>query len=76
MKAPTLLIVGSLDTPVIDLNRQAYELLRCEKRLAIVPGAGHLFEEEGTLDQVVALAADWFGVHLSHAHMEVDDDGA
>jgi pimeloyl-ACP methyl ester carboxylesterase len=58
--APTLLIVGGLDDVVIDLNRQAYAGLRCEKRLVIVPGATHLFEEPGTLDEVARLAADWF----------------
>jgi pimeloyl-ACP methyl ester carboxylesterase len=62
--APTLLIVGSLDGIVIDLNRAAAEAMRCERQLAIVPGAGHLFEEPGTLDQVVELAAKWFLDHL------------
>lgn len=60
VRAPTLLIVGSLDDGVIDLNEQAYALLGGEKRLEIVPGAGHLFEEPGTLDQVIVLARDWF----------------
>jgi putative phosphoribosyl transferase len=64
VKAPTLLIVGGEDGVVIDLNRQAYAQLRCEKRLAIVPGAGHLFEEPGTLEQVATMARDWFDVHL------------
>jgi pimeloyl-ACP methyl ester carboxylesterase len=58
--APTLLIVGGLDDVVIDLNRQAFAGLRSEKRLVIVPGATHLFEEPGTLDEVAQLAADWF----------------
>jgi putative phosphoribosyl transferase len=58
--APTLLIVGGLDDVVIDLNRQAYEQLRCEKRIVIVPGATHLFEEPGTLEEVARLAAEWF----------------
>lgn len=58
--APTLLIVGSLDTPVIALNEQALARLRCEKQIAIVPGASHLFEEAGTLDQAVVLATAWF----------------
>lgn len=61
---PTLLIVGSLDGIVIDLNRAAAQAMRCEHRLTIVPGAGHLFEEAGTLDQVVDLATDWFLDHL------------
>jgi len=57
--APTLLIVGSLDDVVIDLNRKAEAHLRCERRLAIVPGASHLFEEPGTLAHVAALASEW-----------------
>jgi putative phosphoribosyl transferase len=60
VEAPTLLIVGGADTPVIGLNEQAYAELGCVKRLAIVPGATHLFEEPGTLDEVARLAADWF----------------
>ena len=64
VKIPTLLIVGSLDGIVIDLNRAAAQAMRCEHRLAIVPGAGHLFEEPGTLDQVVELATGWFLDHL------------
>lgn len=62
--APTLLIVGGDDHGVIELNEQAFEHLQCEKRLAIVPGATHLFEERGTLEQVAELAADWFVAHL------------
>lgn len=58
--APTLLIVGGEDHLVLDLNRQAFERLTTEKRLAVVPGATHLFEEPGALDQVADLAADWF----------------
>ena len=58
--APTLLIVGSLDLQVIELNRSAYNQLQCEKRIDIVPGASHLFEEPGTLEQVADLARDWF----------------
>ena len=58
--APTLLIVGSLDQPVIRQNREALMQLRPEKELVIVPGAGHLFEEPGTLDQVERLAIAWF----------------
>jgi putative phosphoribosyl transferase len=60
VRAPTLLIVGSQDPVVIDLNKQALAGLRCEARLAIVPGATHLFEEPGTLQQVAALATEWF----------------
>jgi len=62
--APTLLIVGGLDYGVIELNERAYRLLRCEKSLKVVPGATHLFEEPGTLEQVAELAADWFSGHL------------
>jgi putative phosphoribosyl transferase len=64
VKAPTLLIVGGLDYPVIEMNREAYARLRCEKELIIVPGATHLFEEPGTLEEVAHLAADWFQKHL------------
>lgn len=62
--APTLLIVGGLDDVVIKLNKGAMEWLKCEKKLAIVPDATHLFEEPGTLEQVAQLAADWFKKHL------------
>jgi len=62
--APTLLIVGGEDREVLELNRQALERLECEKRLAIVPGATHLFEEPGTLDEAARLAAEWFARHL------------
>jgi len=64
VKAPTLLIVGGEDDVVIDLNEQALSQLRCEKRLEIVPGATHLFEEPGTLEQVAVLAREWFEQHL------------
>lgn len=64
--APTLLIVGSADTEVLQLNRAALRHLRAPiRRLAVVRGATHLFEEPGTLDQVVALAAAWFAEHLA-----------
>jgi len=63
--APTLLIVGGADEPVIALNRQAYAQLGGTKRLDIVPGATHLFEEPGTLDAVARLAADWFAGHFA-----------
>jgi putative phosphoribosyl transferase len=62
--APTLLIVGGHDDVVIELNEQALARLRCEKRLLIVPGATHLFEERGTLEQVAAHAREWFTRHL------------
>jgi putative phosphoribosyl transferase len=64
VRAPTLLIVGSLDEVVIELNQDAFTRLDCEKELAIVEGATHLFEEPGTLDQVVELARSWFATHL------------
>ena len=64
VQAPTLLIVGGMDEVVIDLNRQAYEKLKAKKHLAIVKGATHLFEEPGTLQEVVRLAAAWFKRHL------------
>ncbi|MDP1646488.1 MAG: alpha/beta hydrolase [Thiobacillus sp.] len=62
--APTLLLVGGLDDVVIDLNQLAYDQLRCEKELVIVPGATHLFEEPGTLEEVARQAAAWFARHL------------
>ena len=64
--APTLLIIGSLDVPVIELNQDAYRLLRGEKKIEIVTGATHLFEESGTLEEVARLAADWFRQHFTH----------
>ncbi|MET7616183.1 phosphoribosyltransferase family protein [Streptomyces sp. NPDC005408] len=65
VRAPTLLIVGGHDSLVLDLNRQAQRQLHCENRLEIVPGATHLFEEPGALDQVAELARDWFTSHLA-----------
>ena len=62
--APTLLIVGSLDDVVIELNDEAFEQLRCVKKMRTVEGATHLFEEPGTLEEVARLAADWFQKHL------------
>jgi putative phosphoribosyl transferase len=64
VEAPTLLIVGGDDVPVIAMNRHAYDQMRCERRLEIVPGATHLFEEPGTLETVAALARGWFTRHL------------
>lgn len=64
VRCPTLLIVGGFDDVVIGLNEQADALLTCVKKLVIVPGATHLFEEPGTLEQVAALAASWFNNHL------------
>jgi putative phosphoribosyl transferase len=67
VEAPTLLIVGELDHVVVDLNRSAYLSLHGDKRLEIVPGATHLFQEPGALDEVASLAADWFHRHLAGA---------
>ena len=64
VKSPTLLIVGGLDYPVIEMNEEALARLRCEKELKIISGATHLFEEPGTLEQVADLAAEWFQRHL------------
>jgi pimeloyl-ACP methyl ester carboxylesterase len=62
--SPTLLLVGGLDGVVIDLNRAAFDTLRCEKELSIIPGATHLFEEPGTLEDVARQATAWFARHL------------
>src|SRR5207245_2521526 len=67
VRAPTLLIVGGHDFPVIELNRQALAQLPGEKRLVIVPGATHLFEEPGALEEVARLAREWFERHLAPA---------
>lgn len=65
VRAPTLLIVGSRDEVVLGLNKQAQQQLTCENRLAIVPGATHLFEEPGTLQTVTRLAQEWFTAHFA-----------
>jgi dienelactone hydrolase len=65
VRAPTLLIVGGKDTIVLDLNRAALQQLAAEKKLVVVPGASHLFEEPGRLDVVADLAAGWFSRHLA-----------
>ena len=67
VKAPTLLIVGGNDVPVIEMNREALAQLSAEKELAIIPGATHLFEEPGTLEEVARMARDWFIRHLGGA---------
>jgi putative phosphoribosyl transferase len=64
VRAPTLLIVGSADHQVVELNREAQALMRCTNRLELVPGATHLFEEPGTLEKAAALARDWFVHYL------------
>jgi putative phosphoribosyl transferase len=67
VRAPVLLIVGGLDTQVLELNEAARRQLRARSELRVIPGASHLFEEPGALDQVTALAADWFREHLAAA---------
>jgi putative phosphoribosyl transferase len=64
VSAPTLLIVGAADHGVIELNQQAHAVLRCKKQLTLIPGATHLFEEPGTLEQAASAAADWFALYL------------
>lgn len=64
VKAPTLLIVGGEDKPVIQMNQQAYERMTAPREIVIVPGATHLFEEPGTLEEVARLARDWFRRYL------------
>ena len=65
--APTLLIVGSRDHPVLDLNRRAQQHLTCQTHLAVVDGATHLFEEPGTLEKAADHAGDWFVTHFTAA---------
>jgi pimeloyl-ACP methyl ester carboxylesterase len=68
--APTLLIVGGFDDVVIGLNQQAHRALRCEKEMIVIPGATHLFEEPGTLEQVAKHAADWFSKFMPRSGAE------
>jgi dienelactone hydrolase len=68
VNAPTLLIVGGRDAEVLQLNRAALRAMTCRKRLEIVPGASHLFEEPGTLDAAAHLAGAWFETHLASGH--------
>jgi len=70
VKAPTLLIVGSLDHHVLELNKEAYQQLTCEKKLTVVEGASHLFEEPGTMKTVSELAAGWFEKYLLPVSIE------
>jgi pimeloyl-ACP methyl ester carboxylesterase len=65
LQAPTLLQVGEQDTEVLELNRQALERLKCVKALEVIPGATHLFEEPGTLEEVAEKAADWYLQHVA-----------
>jgi pimeloyl-ACP methyl ester carboxylesterase len=64
VKAPVLFIVGGDDDEVVHLNKEAFHLLRCEKKMEIIEGATHLFEEEGKLEEVASLACNWFKEHL------------
>jgi putative phosphoribosyl transferase len=66
-------VVGGADEPVIRMNEDALQVIRAPKRLATVPGAGHLFEEPGALDQVARLARDWF---LEHCTLEAGEEAA
>lgn len=70
VKSPTLLIVGRNDPQVIELNQQAYDALNTTKKLEIIPGATHLFEEPGTLEKAAKLASDWFKKYLSRGFKE------
>ena len=65
VQVPTLLIVGSLDHEVLGMNRDAAARMACEVEIAVIPGATHLFEEPGTLDEVARLASDWFSRRLA-----------
>jgi putative phosphoribosyl transferase len=76
VEAPTLLIVGGDDGEVVELNRQAYERLRCQKELVIIPGATHLFPEPGALQQVAQLAAAWFNRHVGYDDSSIADPRA
>jgi dienelactone hydrolase len=76
VRAPTLLIVGGNDHDVLALNRAALVQMRCERQLVIVPGATHLFEEPGALDEVARLARDWFLRYLTAAEESVFQEGA
>jgi putative phosphoribosyl transferase len=67
VRSPTLLIVGGRDTEVLRLNRAAQARMQCRSEVSIIPGATHLFEEPGTLDEVAALTRDWFVTHLQRA---------
>jgi dienelactone hydrolase len=74
VEAPTLLIVGGLDHEVLEFNRRAYQKLKAEKHLEIVPGATHLFEEPGALQQVARLAGQWFKRHLGRKQSQQASD--
>ena len=76
VQSPTLLIVGGLDDFVLELNKQAYQNLRCEKELQVVAGATHQFEETGTFETVARLTTDWFQRHLKEESGESGESGA
>jgi putative phosphoribosyl transferase len=76
IKAPTLLIVGGDDTVVISLNQDAYIALKVEKKMQIIPGASHLFEEPGALAQVANLAINWFILHLANKNQSIRKETA
>jgi putative phosphoribosyl transferase len=71
ISAPTLFIVGGADAQVLALNTEAFKHLQCPKRLAVVPGASHLFEEPGALQEVCVLASQWFSAHFQQQHPEL-----
>lgn len=71
IKAPTLLIVGEMDYDVLELNKKVYKKLVCEKKLDVIAGATHLFEEPGTLNQASIRATDWFKMHLQKNKKEI-----
>lgn len=74
VESPTLLLVGGLDTEVIKLNEQAYQKMTCAKELKIIPGASHLFEEPGKLEQVTRHANDWFLKYLYRYQVDIEKD--
>jgi alpha-beta hydrolase superfamily lysophospholipase len=75
VRSPTLLVVGGHDAVVLELNREALRELACEAELRVIPGATHLFEESGALEQVAVLARDWFARHLSTSHVQAAAGG-
>lgn len=76
VSAPTLLIVGGRDEVVLQLNRRAYNQLHCVRQLRIIPGATHLFEEPGALEQVAAHAAEWFVIYAAGDQTSAQAAGA
>lgn len=74
--APVLLIVGGADTAVLELNREAQQRMGCESKLVVIPGASHLFEEPGALEDVARLAIDWFSQHLAEGASTAATTGA